>query len=567
MLRQLYIKNYALFRETRIDFPRGLNILTGETGAGKSLLIGALGLIMGKRADNSFVFLHEEKCIVEAVFSRLSPNLMQILSRQDDFDLEENELYIRREIRPTGKSRAFINDTPVSLQTLREVSSLLLDMHGQHDNMVLLSAEKQLELLDQYGDNAPHLATYKQLLDQVEETSAKIAALVAKEETAKQQLEFLQYQLEELEKADVKANEEEELESELNLLQHSEEIREALGGAVEMLYHQDLSIYGQLGEVLAPLRKVGKVHAGLGETIEQLEDVLEKVKDATFSFQGMLDTMESDPARLSFIEDRLSVYHTLKLKYQVKSGAELVELYEAAVAQIQEFDSLEDQIAVLRTQQDQEKALLLAKGLEIEERRVAARPILSDKVTSLLTQVGFLKAQFGIDIQRNTQPTGWLALEGELIKPLQSGLNKVQFLIQTNPGVPAGPLSQIASGGEISRVMLALKAALAEKADFPVLIFDEIDTGISGEIAMKVGAVMQQLATRFQILSITHLPQIAAKGNQHFQIKKKVENEKTFSDVEALDHQARVQILAEMLSGNQPTASAMRNAEELIAHG
>ncbi|MEO1415236.1 MAG: DNA repair protein RecN [Bacteroidota bacterium] len=565
MLQHLYIKNYALFKETHIDFLQGLNILTGETGAGKSLLIGALGLIMGKRADSSFVFLYDEKCIVEGTFGRLPSIIQKQLNAFEEFDLEENgEITIRREIRPNGKSRAFINDTPVSLQLLREVSSLLLDMHGQHDNQVLLSADKQLDLLDEYADCSDELQQYQAQLKIVDSLSQQIAELEEKERAAKGQWEYLKFQVDELDKAGLQANEEDELEQELNLLQHSEEIREALGGAIELLYQVDNSIYNQLSEVIVPLRKVSNVNQNLGESVQGLDEMLEQIKESTFSFQEMLERVETDPERLAFIEERLALYHSLKLKYQVQSGQELVDLYERIATQLTEFDSLEENIQRLRKEFEQAVNLLGKWGQQLESRRLKAQPLLQQTVDMLLAQVGFQKARFMIDIKRNFHENGSLELEGARIKPLSHGINKVYFQIQTNPGVPAGPLSQIASGGEISRVMLAIKAALAEKSSFPVMIFDEIDTGISGEIAKKVGVVMQQLANKFQILSITHLPQIAAKGKAHFFIRKKVEGEKTFSSVSQLDHDARIQVVAQMLSGDEPTASAIKNAEELI---
>ena len=563
MLKHLYLKNYALFVETRIDFPRGLNVLTGETGAGKSLLIGALGLVMGRRADSS-VFMHEEKCVIEATFADLAPRIRQELEPFEDFDLEGSELLIRREVRPNGKSRAFINDTPVSLQVLRQVSALLLDLHGQHENQTLLSQDKQLDLLDAYADNEALVEQFQQRLKAAERIRKDIEALQAQEAQAQSQLEYYQYQVQELEAAEVKANEEEELEAELNLLQNFEDIREAIGGAVEHLYQDDQSIYSQLSNVLDPLKKVQDISSQLNEEVSRLIDVQETLKESAFVFQGMLDAVEGDPERLSFIEDRLAVYHKLKLKYQAKTGADLVAIYEEVKGKLDDFDSLEERITALKKEYAQAQLGLLETGLELESRRQVAKPILEEKITYLLGQVGFKKARFEVAMERLLHPEGDLEVEGEVVKPSHRGLNKVIFRIQTNPGLPSGPLSQIASGGEISRVMLAIKAALAEKSEFPVLIFDEIDTGISGEIANKVGHVMQELAQTFQILCITHLPQIAAKGHQHYQILKQVNGEKTTSDVLPLAYADRIRELAMMLSGDQPTDSAMRNAEELM---
>lgn len=566
MLRQLYIKNYALFAETQVNFPEGLNILTGETGAGKSLLVGALGLITGKRADNSVIFLEASKCIVEARFGNLSPQVQEQVARFEEFDLEE-DLLIRREINPNGKSRAFINDTPVSLQILRQVSTLLVDLHSQHENQNLLSHDHQLELLDAFAGTSALANGFANTLRTLEALQKEIRSLEAKEAEAKQKWDYLQYQIQELTEANLEAEEETQLEQELNLLQHSEEVREALGGATDVFYHQDQSLYNQLSESLDPLRKVSKVNTQIESELARLLEAQEAIKEAAFAFEHLLDTIESDPERLSFIEDRLAIYHNLKLKYGVSSGEALVQKWEDLSAQMSEFQSLGDMIQSLKDQQTRQSEALIKQGLTLEKKRVQAAKSLEKDITALLAQVGFQKARFGVAIERATHEHGWLELEGARIKPVSSGINRVYFVIQTNPGMPAGPLSQIASGGEVSRVMLAIKTVLADKFSFPVLIFDEIDTGISGEIANKVGHVMQELANRFQIITITHLPQIASKGNAHFQIRKKIKGNTTTSYVETLSQEERIQTLAEMISGEQPSVSALKNARELLGMG
>lgn len=564
MLKQLYIRNYALFAESQIQLSPGLIILTGETGAGKSLLVGALGLIMGKRADSSVVFLADEKCIVEARFGELSPSMQARLQSFEDFDLDEDEVILRREIRPNGKSRAFVNDTPVSLQVLRQVANQLVDLHGQHENQGLLAADKQLELLDAYAGLGTEQQAFAQQLGACQKLRKEIQTLEKQEAQAQEELAYLRHQAEDLLKADLKAAEEAQLEEELNLLQHAEEVREAVGGAADVLYHADLSLYEQLSEMMEPLKKVREVSSQLGEEYEKLLEMAEQMKGAAFSFQEMLETTESDPERLAFIEERLAIYHQLKLRYKAKSGAELVALLAEVEEKIEEFGSLESRIESSRQTFRISIAELERLGRLLEEKRQAACGPLGDRIESLLQEVGFQRAQFEVALSRTHHPDGMMELDGQSVRPSLTGFNQVQYMIRTNPGMPAGSLAQIASGGEISRVMLALKAALAEKFDFPVLIFDEIDTGISGEIAHKVGVVMQQLAKRFQILSITHLPQIAAKGTHHFEIRKEINQDQTRSSVHPLDQPARVRVLAQMISGDHPTDSALRNAEELM---
>lgn len=567
MLKHLYIRNYALFTETKVEFPSGLNILTGETGAGKSMLVGALGLINGKRADNSVVFRTDDKCIVEARFAMLSKSIRSQLTTYEEFDLEDDDLLIRREIKPNGKSRAFINDTPVSLQTLREVSTLLVDLHSQHENHSLLSHEHQAELLDAFAGSEQLVTEFAARLKERQVLKQAIKELHDKEQRARQQLDYYRFEVKELEAAEIKEDEEEKLEEELNILQNAEEIREALGGATDLLYHQEMAIYNQLSEGLEPLKKIRKVSSAISDEVDRLIEVLHTLKESAFTFQDLLETTESDPERLAFIEERLAVYHKYKLKYGARDGAELIRIYRDFAEKIEEFDSLEATIL----QKEKELALINGQltdiGLKLEKMRLQAKKPLEDKIIGLLKEVGFEKSRFEIALERNLSAEGDIELEGEKIRAAANGLNKIYFVLQTNPGMPAGPLSQIASGGEISRVMLALKAALADKLEFPVLIFDEIDAGISGEIAHKVGNVMHKLARKFQILSITHLPQIAGKGDQHYRITKTIRGNTTTSDVERLSHEERINELAIMISGDKPSETALRNARELIRQG
>ncbi len=564
MLTRLYIKNYGLFDETEVEVPSGLNILTGETGAGKSLLVGALGLIIGRRLDNSAIFLSEEKCIIEAVFTHLAPSILQQLKAMDEFDLDDNMIVIRREARPNGKSRAFINDTPVSLQTLRQVGELLLDLHSQHENQYLLASDKQIDLLDAFAGSEEQVLIFQRSLSECHQLAKEIRELETKEASMRQQYDYISHQVSELEEAQLQPGEEEELESELKLLQNAEDIRESLEFAVNQLYHQDVSIYSQLSEVTDALDKIQDVNHELESNYQRMIEAQEILKEATFSLQNFLESAESNPERLNIVEERLGLYHSLKLKHGVKTGEELISKYESLGEQLQDVNSMEERITSLKKTYREQLVALSELGVAIESLRKEAKQALEDAINQLLAEVGFKKAHFHVMIERNVQEDGDLEIEDQRLKALPSGINRVEFLIQTNPGVPAGPLAQIASGGEISRVMLAIKAALADKSEFPVLIFDEIDTGISGEIANKVGNVMHQLASKYQILAITHLPQIAARGDQHFKLIKKVEGNKTTSSVKQLSLVGRVHELATMMSGEHPTESALRSAQEMI---
>ncbi|MCB0838277.1 MAG: AAA family ATPase, partial [Bacteroidetes bacterium] len=423
MLKHLYIRNYALFEETQVDFPEGLTILTGETGAGKSMLIGALGLIIGKRADNSVIFLHEDKCIIEARFGNLGVNLMKRLEEYPDFDLEDGDLIIRREIRPNGKSRAFINDTPVSLQVLKEVSTMLLDLHAQHESHSMLAPENQIDLVDAFADADELVASFSAKLKENQKIDQEIKSLQAKENQARQQLDYINFQIQELEAAGLQADEEEQLEQELNLLQNAEEVKESLGGATELLYHQELSLYNQLSEGIDQLKKIAKVSSKIAEEISRLVEAQNTLKEAAFLFQDMLETTESDPERLAFIEERLAVYHKLKLKYKARDGAELVALFNQLQGQLDEFNSLEETIEAKKKQSKVIKADLIKIGLEIEAARNKARIGMEKDIIDFLTNVGFNKARFEVAVERTLGNEGDLWIDDQWVKPSPKGIN------------------------------------------------------------------------------------------------------------------------------------------------
>lgn len=564
MLKNLYIKNYALFTECGVGFYKGLNILTGETGAGKSLLVGALGLLLGKRSDTNVIFFPDQKCIVEATFEELSVNRCKELAELGEFDMDGNSVIVRRELSPNGKTRVFINDTPVSVQVLKQAMSMLVDMHGQNESQLLLDPEKQLRLLDDYAGVLPLVDAFKAQLQTANRLKQEIEALEAEEATAKQQFDYYNFLVSELADAQLQADEEETLENELRLLQNSEEIREALRFSVEEVYNGDSTIYQKISQVYNALAKVATFDASIATETGKLSEMRDTLKEITFSLQNVLENVDADPERLAFIEERLGIYHTLKRKYNARTGKELIALYEEYSRKIEHFSSIDENIQALKAALEKEKVALVALGLEIEKIRLAHTELLASKVNELLKEVGFKDAKFFISVTRNLYESGMLSVEGENVRPNATGFNKASFLIQTNPGLPIGALAEIASGGEVSRVMLAIKTALADKAEFPVLIFDEIDTGISGEVAMKVGKVMQKLANAFQILSITHLPQIAAKGTHQYLIFKEVQNNLTTSGVRKLNKEERVLEIAKMIGGENPGSFALQSAQELM---
>jgi DNA repair protein RecN (Recombination protein N) len=567
MLRSLYIANYALIDETEILLGDGLNILTGETGAGKSLLLGAIGLILGKRLDYGYIFNPDKKCVVEAVFQGLPAGLVAELQKIDDFDWDDQMLVIRREASADGKSRAFVNDTPVNLQVLKDITGLLVDLHGQHQNQMLLAPEFQLQLLDQYAGTTAAAKEFGKMLADISKVRKQIAELVQEEAHAKQQQDYFKFLLEELTTANLNEDEAATLEQELELLEHAGEIKESLGFTSESLYDSESSAYAQLSEAIGRLDRAAKINAQIAAQQQSLHEARILIQDAVRELSHLNDNIDLDPGTLAAMQERSDFLHRLQKKYNVGSVAELIALRAEYDTKVGHVDSLGDQIIKLeKGLATAEKALATAgKNLEASRQKVAKT--LNTSVDDLLRQVGLDNAKFEVTLSRNLDPHGILELDGQRIQPTSNGLNTVDFRIRTNAGMPMGSLGQIASGGEISRVMLAIKAALAEKAELSVLIFDEIDTGISGETANKVGKVMAQLAKRYQLIAITHLPQIAAKGDHHFRIYKEVADGKTISRVAVLDQDGRVMELAYMLSGADPSDSAIRNAKELISSG
>ena len=551
MLQRLYVQNYALIEEVDISFPAGLNILTGETGAGKSMLMGAIGLILGKRAEASALLFPDKKSVIEAVFLPEDPALIQSIEGMDDLDWESGELILRREISPAGKSRAFINDSPVNLNLLRAVASALVDLHGQHDGQQLLEPAFQLRLLDQYAGIQAQTEAFALLYRNWSKLAREIDAMIAQEAEAKRQSDFLRFQTEELNKANLSEEEEQRIDQELNLLEHAETIRETVGKNLFELFEDELSVYNRISNITRSLEKAGSLEERIAIEANRLNDLKYQMDDIASELQKIIDGIDTDPKTLTKLQERQSLYNKLKLKYGVKSVTELIALREQFAAQLLQFDTLEERIQESQALLQSYFQQVTEAGNLLSAARNTAAAELSQRIQQELPEVGLAKAAFQISLiaQRTCSATGF---------------DEIRFMIRTNPGSPFGKLEDIASGGEISRVMLAIKAALAEKAALSVLIFDEIDTGISGEVALKVGKVMEKLAQNHQILTITHLPQIAGRGEHHFFIYKELKDGKTFSRIRKLSFDDRVQEIAVMMSGENPSAAALASARELL---
>ena len=566
MLKSLYVRNYALIDELEMEFGESLNILTGETGAGKSLLLGALGLILGRRADFSYIFNPDLKCIVEALFVGMPDSIRKRVEQFEDFDVEAGgEVRIRREVHASGKSRAFVNDTPVSLTVLREVTGLLVDFHGQHENQKLLAPEHQVALLDDYAECEDLVLEFGQLFKQYAKAGKAVKDLEEEERVARQQLDYYQFQFEELENAQLDQEEEANLEAEVGLLQNAEQIKETLSAATEALYHGESALYGELSETVSHLKKIADFSPIIQEAVEKLQEAAYAMQESTFELTRLEENTDLDPERLSTLEERHDLYNRLKMKFSVDSVEGLISLKNEFEEKLLASDSLGYQLKKHREEQEKIRISLEKLGEKIEKARKKATPRLCKVVDALLKQVGLENAAFDVALTPLSHPEGLITLNGNPVSPAVNGPHKVAFLISTNKGLPKGPLSKIASGGEVSRVMLAIKSALAEKASLSVLLFDEIDSGISGEVARKVGQVMQDLAGKFQVISITHLPQIAGLGDTHFHIYKEILGDKTLSRVRLLEGEPRIMELAQMISGSDPSPSAIENAREFLS--
>ncbi len=548
MLVSLTIRNYALIQNLNFRPTRGLNIITGETGAGKSIMLGAMGLLMGNRADTKVLFSDTEKCVVEGTFSVAEYGL-QGFFEEEGLDYED-ETIIRREITPQGKSRAFVNDTPVTLDQLRELTGRLIDIHSQHDTLQLGSQAYQLSLVDGFAGLSAEAASvgsafgrYRKLQKRFEELTARIAA-------AAREKEFNQFQSDELEKASLKPGEVEALEQELELLENTEDIRLKLGLAAGLLEGGEQSALDALKASAQNLEKVATFSTSLGDLSARLQSAWLEVKDIASELSPLAEQMESDPARLEEVNLRLSQINLLLKKHGLKTSDELIELQNTLSEAISGLDNLDEEAATLEKEARAAhiEAMEIAKQLS-QKRRKAIQP-LEQAIGAILLEVGMPNARLSVE-HRETELSG-------------TGIDSVRVLFSANKGIAPQELKNAASGGEFSRLMLAVKHVLAGKTSLPTLVFDEIDTGISGEIAMKVGRLMRQMAQNHQLMVITHMPQIAARGGKHFFIYKKDDGPRTFTQVRELEGEDRLMEIAQMIGGERPSQTAVSSARELI---
>ena len=550
MLKQLYIKNFTLIDELNISLYPGFSVITGETGAGKSIILGAIGLLLGNRADSKAIMAGRDRCVIEAHFD-LSRYGMQKFFDDNDIDYDADDTIIRRELTAAGKSRAFINDTPVPLTRMRELGEQLVDIHSQHQNLLLQKEDFQLNVVDIIAQDADQLKVYQKEYDAYRKAKELLEELKAEIAKNRENEEFMRFQHKELDDANLQEGELEQLEQEAETLSHSEDIKTALYEADNSLSGDDDSILDKLKNATHQLENICDVYPSMADVAGRMQSSYIELKDIAQEISSSVDHVEFDPNRLDAINTRLDKLYTLQQKFHVETVTELIATRDRIAEQLSHIDNGDEDIE----EKEKEVAALLAKA---------------EKQAALLTSIRQKSAKaIEKEMKGRLIPLGIPNVRFEIAfaeKPLSgNGADKVSFLFSANKSTQLQPVSQVASGGEIARVMLSLKAMISGAVKLPTIIFDEIDTGVSGKIAEKMADIMEEMGLQNrQVLSITHLPQIAAKGSHHYKVLKEETENGTISHMKELNNQERIEEIAQMLSGSDITQAALANAKELL---
>lgn len=553
MLKSLYISNYALISELHIDFNEGFSVLTGETGAGKSIILGALSLILGQRADTKAIKTDSDKCIIEAEFNIEAYPSLNSFFNENDLDQTSSKLcLIRREITGNAKSRAFINDTPVSLNVLRELTSRLIDIHSQHDNLLLGSEGYQLGVVDMIAQNSKELLYYSEVYTRWQNEIAELKKLENLAVKQSAELDFIRFQFNQLNDAALKTGEQEDLEAEQQTLSHAEEIKTELQTSV-LLLDEEKSVLPMIKELENSLSRIKKYVPEANEWLERIDSAYIDLKDICNELNSLADRVEYNPQRLEWVQNRLSDIYTLQKKYKADTVNELIEKRDEFDTVLQRIDSFDDEIEKLKTKIAETKVDLTKAASKLSETRLKATKPIADFLVEQLKQLGMPNIRFEVDISTS----GEFGVNGN---------DDVQFMFSANKNRDMQAVQLIASGGEVSRLMLSIKYLIANKSELPTIIFDEIDTGVSGEIADRMGEIMQNMGKAMQVITITHLPQIAARSSQHYLVYKDDTGSQTQTFIRKLKDEERVTQLAHMLSGKALTEASLLNAKELLGY-
>ena len=551
MLKQLYIKNFTLIDELDIKLYPGFSVITGETGAGKSIILGAIGLLLGNRADTKAIKAGRDRCVIEAHFD-LSRYGMEAFFTDNDIDYDANDTIIRRELNSAGKSRAFINDTPVSLTKMRDLGEQLVDIHSQHQNLLLQKEDFQLNVVDILAQSSSLLKSYQQDYQAYHTAQQQLEQLKQEIAKSRENEEFMRFQLKELTDAQLQEGEQEQLEQESETLSHSEEIKTAL-------YEADNALSGDEGSILNLLRTASQqidhikdVYPNVAELANRMESSYIELKDIAQEISGSVDSIDFDPERLDSLNTRLDWLYNLQQKFHCENVGELIAIRNKITEQLTHIDNGDEDIEALQQEVDKRLAKAKTSANKLTLLRKKAAKEIEQQLKQRLIPLGIPNVRFEISFS---------------VKPLsKDGVDKVNFLFSANRSTPLQPVSQVASGGEIARVMLSLKAMISGAVKLPTIIFDEIDTGVSGKIAEKMAEIMAEMGNlERQVISITHLPQIAAMGSHHYKVLKEETDEGTISHMKELTPEGRVEEIAQMLSGSDITQAALANARELIS--
>ena len=550
MLKQLYIKNYALIDHLDIELYPGFSVITGETGAGKSIILGAIGLLLGQRADSKSIKAGAEKCIIEAHFD-LSRYPMQDFFEENEIEQDSEDTIIRRELTAAGKSRAFINDTPVGLSQLKELGEQLVDVHSQHQNLLLQKQDFQLSVVDIIANDSRELTAYQQTYSQLQTAQSQLQTMKDDIERNRQSQDFLQFQCEELENARLTEGEQEELEQQSETMEHAEDIKTALYEADNALYGEQMGAVSQVHTAKSALSGISKVMPKTAELAERLDSCRIELKDIADEVSAMLEDTDFNPSELDRINSRLDRIYELEKKYHADTVEELIGKRDELRQKLNNIENSDEALAELEAKCQQLRAKSQQQADALTKLRLKSGKAIEQQLRQRLVPLGMPNVRFEVNIQK-----------GELGK---NGQDAVAFLFSANTSTPLQPVAQVASGGEIARVMLSLKAMISGAVKLPTIIFDEIDTGVSGKIAEKMADIMQEMGqTERQVISITHLPQIASKGSHHYRVSKEESANGTISQMQELETNERVTEIAQMLSGSEITEAAIENAKQLL---
>ena len=549
MLKNLKIENYALIEHLDIDFTDGLSVITGETGAGKSIIIGALSLVLGHRADTKIILSDSGKCVVEAVFDISAYNLQHFF---DQWELDySDECIVRREVLPSGKSRAFINDTPVNLQQIKELISLLVDIHSQHENLLLSNADFQLNVVDTVADTSVELNQYRDIFDNYQTLRRQLKTLQSDAEKIIAERDYALFQFNQLKEAKLIDGEQDTLEEELKVMNHSQDITESLSTVSQIFDNDEIGVVSQLKTAANNIHRLSEYLGRADEFYERIDSAMIDIKDIAVEIDNILSNTEFSIERKNFVEDRLNMIYSLQQKHKAATVGELLDIQSDFEQKINLIDNFDEEIARLQRETADVESRLSEAAKQLTVKRMSVRKPVVEHVERMLNDLGMPNGRFEIVFS---------VLDG--FAP--SGADKIEFLFSANKNRPPLPISEIASGGEMSRLMLIVKSLISTTKALPTIIFDEIDTGISGEIAKKMGEIMEQMAENMQVIAISHLPQIASKGRTHYKVFKDETKDKTQTNIIQLSANERIMEIAEMIAGKNPSRSALDSAAEML---